>query len=98
MVVKEMLTEEDAENIGRICLSDDSVKSRIDDMSIDVEEQVVDEIRKSLHPFSLQLDVSTDEASCSQLMAFVRYLKGRAMTKEFLFCTPLKTTNRSEDI
>ena len=45
MVVKDMLTEEGAKQIDRICLSDDSVKSKIDDMSIDVKEQVVGEIR-----------------------------------------------------
>ena len=31
-------------------------------------------------------------------MAFVRYLKGTAMNEELLFCSPLKTTNRSKDI
>ena len=50
IVVKEMLTDEDAKKIDRICLSNDSVKSRIDDMSIDVEEKVVGEIRNSTNP------------------------------------------------
>ena len=90
--------EEAARKIDQVHLSNNTVKRRIDEMSMDVEEQVVQDLKDSMHPFSLQLDVSTEEGSCSQLMAFVRYLKGTTMKEEFLFCSPLKTTNRSEDI
>ena len=89
---------EAARKIDQVPLSNNTVKRRIDEMSMDVEEQVVQDLKDSMHPFSLQLDVSTDEGSCSQLMAFVRYFRGTAMKEEFLFCSPLKTTNRSEDI
>ena len=52
-----------AKKINQICLSDDSIRSRIDDMSLDVEEQVVKELKESIYPFSLQLDGSTDVAN-----------------------------------
>ena len=58
----------------------------------------MEEIINSLHPFSLHLDESTDEANCSQLLVFVRYVHGFTVKEEFLFCSPLQTTTKSEDI
>uniref|UniRef100_UPI00358ECE95 protein FAM200C-like n=1 Tax=Myxine glutinosa TaxID=7769 RepID=UPI00358ECE95 len=59
---------------------------------------VTQELRESRCRFSLQLDESTDVASCSQLLVFARYLVGFAVKEEFLFCSPLKTTTKSVDI
>uniref|UniRef100_UPI00358FFCAA protein FAM200C-like n=1 Tax=Myxine glutinosa TaxID=7769 RepID=UPI00358FFCAA len=59
---------------------------------------VTQELWESRCRFSLQLDESTDVASCSQLLVFARYLAGFAVKEEFLFCSPLKTTTKSVDI
>ena len=67
-------------------------------MSLDVEEQVVKELNDSMHPFSLQLDESIDEANCNQQLVFVRYIKGTTVKEELLFCSPLKRTSRAADI
>ncbi|XP_055505557.1 protein FAM200C-like [Leucoraja erinacea] len=53
---------------------------------------------KSSPVYSLQLDDTTDVASCSQLLVYVRYLDGEAMKEEHLFSDPLATTNRGEDV
>ena len=66
-------------------------------MDEDIEEQVVASVRNSA-AFAIQLDESTDVASLSQLIAFVRYIDKDAMNTEFLFCKPLKTTCKAEDI
>ena len=76
----------------------DAIKDRIDDMAVDVEDRTQQELKDSMHPSSLQLDESTDEASCSQLLVFVRYVSGLEVKEEFLFCSPLKTTSRAEGI
>uniref|UniRef100_UPI00358E7286 protein FAM200C-like n=1 Tax=Myxine glutinosa TaxID=7769 RepID=UPI00358E7286 len=74
-----------------------TVKSRIWDMSNDILLQVVSAV-KSSPVYSLQLDKSTDVASCSQLLVYVRYLDGEAMKEEHLFSEPLTTTTRVEDV
>ena len=56
-----------AKQIEGIPLSDDSTKRRIDEMSVD-EDQGLQYLKDSTHPFSLQIDESTEEASCSQLL------------------------------
>ena len=71
-IARLLFGQEAAKRVDNICLSDDSIKRRIDGMLMDVEEQVVKELKESAYPFSLQLDESTDVASCSQLMSFVR--------------------------
>ena len=68
-------------------------------MSIDIKEQVVEEIcSASCGLFSIQLDESTDVESCSQLMAFVRYIHSGKLKEELLFCTALKSTTKVSDI
>ena len=63
--------EEVSKKFNEVPLSNKTMKRRISDMSIDIEDQVVQDLRESAQPFSLQLDESTDEASCCQLLAYV---------------------------
>ena len=63
----------------QITLSNDTVKSRISDMSQDILDEVVAEVKASPY-FALQLDKSADVSSCAQLdesteLIFVHYLK-----------------------
>ncbi|XP_031336653.1 SCAN domain-containing protein 3-like [Photinus pyralis] len=80
-----------------ISLSNNTIQRRIADMSADVREQILSEIRES-PLFSLQLDESTDVSSCSQLLVFAKYIHLDDIKEEFLFCAPLKTTTKSEDV
>ncbi|XP_055514509.1 protein FAM200C-like [Leucoraja erinacea] len=66
-------------------------------MSNDILLQVVSAV-KCIPVYSLQLDESTDVASCSQLPVYVCYLDGEAMKEEYLFSEPLATTTRGEDV
>ena len=44
-------------------------------MTADIRNQVVQEIKSAAFDlFSIQLDKSTDMASCSQLMVFIKYV------------------------
>ncbi|XP_068205374.1 protein FAM200C-like [Palaemon carinicauda] len=80
-----------------ISLSNDTVSSRILDMSDEIMLQVVAAVRSS-PVYSLQLDESTDVASCSQLIVYVRYLDVDVMKEEYLFSEPLATATRGKNI
>ena len=92
-----MLGEDKISKVKQVSLSNTTVKRRIVHLDEDIEEQVVTSIRNSA-AFAIQLDESTDVASLSQLIAFVRYIDKDTMNTEFLFCKPLKTTCKAEDI
>ncbi|XP_042213890.1 zinc finger BED domain-containing protein 5-like, partial [Homarus americanus] len=68
-------------------------------MAIDIKDQVVQEIKSSAFGlFSIQLDESTDVASCSQLMVLARYVHSGSFKEEFLFCSSLETTTKASYI
>ncbi|XP_068250582.1 protein FAM200C-like [Palaemon carinicauda] len=88
----------DAEQVTSVPLSNDTVHRRIVDMSEDVKQQVIAELKEaSLGKFAIQLDESTDVAACAQLLVFVRYVTGQDFKEEFLFCHTLNTTTRGEN-
>lgn len=78
-------------------LSNDTIMRRISLMSTDVKQQVTDEIKAS-PMFSIQLDESTDVASCSQLLVFVRYLDMEDVKEEFLYWNVSETTATAQDV
>ena len=88
-----------AENkLSQIPLSNDTISSRIDDMSNDILAQVVADLISSPAKFSLQLDETTNVSSLSQLAVFVRYVKDDMIKEDFLFCRPLTTTTKAADV
>ena len=93
-----MLGKAAADKLSLIPLSNDTIRCRIDDMSVDILAQVVEDLVTSPTKFSLQLDESTDVAEMSQLIVFVRYVKGEEIKEEFLFCKPLTTTTKAADV
>jgi len=93
-----MLGKAAADKLSLIPLSNDTISCRIDDMSHDILDQVVQDLVTSPIKFSLQLDESTDVAEMSQLLVFVRYVKGEDIKEEFLFCKPLTTTTKAADV
>ena len=69
------------ENLASVIIND-IIKRRISLMSIDIKQQVMNEIKAS-PMFSLQLDKSIDVASCSQFLVFVRYVHMEDVKEEF---------------
>ncbi len=57
-----------------IPLSNDVIHSRIVEISCNILKQIIDELKASPFPFSMQLDETTDISNCSQLLVFVRYV------------------------
>ncbi|XP_060855494.1 protein FAM200C-like [Metopolophium dirhodum] len=62
---------EQRKKIEAIPLSNDTINSRISDMSTNILEQVIWELDSTPFPFSMQLDESTDISQCSQLLVFM---------------------------
>ncbi|XP_054573034.1 LOW QUALITY PROTEIN: zinc finger BED domain-containing protein 5-like, partial [Eptesicus fuscus] len=91
-IVPVMIGDEFVTKLSAISLSNNTVCRRIDDMSADILDQVIQEIKSPLPIFSIQLDESTDVANCSQLLVYVRYINDDVFKDEFLFCKPLETT------
>ena len=70
-VVKVMIGEKESKKLNAISLSNSTVKRRITDMSDDVLEQILTQVKAS--PFySVQLDESTDIAGLPQLSVLIR--------------------------
>lgn len=67
----------------------------------DISKHILDTVLNEIRPspfFALQLDESTDVASCSQLIVYVRYIKGDDLKEEYLFSESPSTTTRGEDV
>lgn len=95
---EELLGQEAQKKIREIPLSNDTVKSRIQKMSNDVEEQIIDKIKCSPY-FALQCDESTDVSQCCQLLVFIRFLNdNKTFEEELLFSQELETTSQGADV
>ena len=85
-IVKIVLEKTAEKKIAAISLWNNTVQRRIADVSTDIKEQIVEEIRSApLRLFSIQWDESTDIESCSQIMAFVRHIHSGKLKEEFIF-------------
>ena len=76
---------ETAKKFESIPLSNNTVQRKIEDMAKDIEQQVIEEIKKSLY-YAIQLDESTDVSNCTVLLCFERY-KGTTGVREKLLCS-----------
>ncbi|XP_078495832.1 SCAN domain-containing protein 3-like [Ciona intestinalis] len=89
----EVLGPEQANKLKAIPLSNDSIKRRILDMAVDVEQQVIEQVKQSRY-FAIQLDESTDLSNCAILSCFVRYETEESIIDEFLCCLQLHGRTR----
>ena len=80
-----------------VSLSNNTIKSRIADLSLNIKDQVVGRMKKA-RKWSYQFDELTDTGKNAQLMVYERYDGETDLEKEFLFCTSLTTTATGADI
>ncbi len=71
-------------------LSNNTVGRRIDEMSEDIEAQLVEKLKS--RKFSLQMDESTLRNSEVVLLAYARYIDKGEFAEEMVFCKSLETT------
>ena len=86
--VGSVVGDDAARKLDDIYVSNDIVSRRINEISQNIKEQVVDEIKKS---YVIPLDQSTDVSQYSQLLVFVRYVHEGNFKEEFLFASLLNS-------
>ena len=87
-----------ARKLKQVALSNDTIARRIKDLSINIRDQLILDLKASPLKILIQLDESTDVSNCSQLICFVCYIKEKKVEEEFLFCQPLPRTTTAKDI
>ncbi|KAJ1137675.1 hypothetical protein NDU88_004073 [Pleurodeles waltl] len=93
-MVSAMVGEKAAKDLDLVPLSNNTVKRRIDKMSDNIKEQLIERICKSQY-YSLQVE-STDIANKSHLLCYVRYEFERNIIEDLLFCRYLIHTTAEE--
>ena len=93
-MVTTMLGEKVWKSLSSISLSNDSVKHRISDMSVNIKKQLIDRIINSRY-YSLQLDESTDVSNNAAFLTFIRYEFDGKIHEDILFCQSLPTRTTS---
>ena len=68
IMVKNVIGVEAAAKLETVSLSDNTVKNRIKEMSIDISDQVISDVKDSKFGFSMQLDESTDTTNNAILL------------------------------
>ncbi|GFU03693.1 protein ZBED8 [Nephila pilipes] len=89
---------EQRKKLEAIPLSNDVIQSRIVEISCNILKQIINELKASPFPFSMQLDETTDISNCSHLLVFVRYVSADTIKEEFLFCESLLQTTKAVDV
>nr|XP_039258064.1 protein ZBED8-like [Styela clava] len=92
-----LLGEKNSKKLANISLSDSTIKPRIDELAKNIELQVIEKIHSS-PCFAIQCDRTTDLTQLSQLMVYVRFIGSTSIEEEMLFCKPLETTTKAEDV
>ena len=72
-MVKNVIEVEVAAKLETVSLSNNTVKNRIEEMSIYIADQVISGVKNLKFGFSMQLGESTDITNSAQLLVYVRY-------------------------
>ena len=90
MLLKNVLGEEAAAKLKSVLLSNNTVKKRIEEESVDIADQVISGVKDSKYGFPIQLDESTDVTNNAQLLVYVRYTQENAVKTELLMNFPVQ--------
>ena len=87
LVAAELVLGKDKTNVlSQIALSNDTVKGRIDELSQDIKDQLLDQIKESPF-FAIQCNETTDIKSCSQRRLYACFLSVNTIKKKCYYAT-----------
>ncbi|XP_071056571.1 zinc finger BED domain-containing protein 5-like [Onthophagus taurus] len=86
------------EEVNSIPLSDTTIARRIEEMALFCENDLINRMKTSNHPFALQLDETTDVAGLAVLIVLVRYVFNSSVQEDMLFCKPFVGRMTGEEI
>ena len=99
IIMSNLLGNSEVEKLKQVSLSNNTVSSRIAELSNNILSQVVSKIQNSKFNFlAIQLDETSDVANLAQLCVYVRYIHEEHLEDEFLFCESLDTKTTAKDI
>ena len=98
LVAAELVLGKDKANMRvKIALSNDTVKGRINELSQDIKDQHLDQIKESPF-FAIQCDETTVIGSCPKLLLHANIFSANMIIKEMLFCHQIKSCATSAEI
>ena len=83
-MAKSLLGLEAEKRRNLVPLSNDIITSRFRDITEDIMQQVITDVKASPIKVSFQLDESTNVSLCSQFWVFVRYVKEKKWGRIFI--------------
>ena len=98
ILVRRVMGEESVAKLKDVSLSNNTVKRRIEEMSVDIADQVIAGVRASKFGFAIQVDESTDVANCCQLLVYVRFTQNNAVKTELLLSQEMCSTTKGKDV
>ena len=96
--MKRVFGEQAIAKLNAVSLSDNTIKRRIEEMSDNIADQILAEIKESKFGFAIQLDESTNITNYCQLLVYVRYAQTNIMETELLLNHEVSTTTKGKNI
>lgn len=87
-MAKIMIGEEAGKQLLKIPLSNNTISRRIDDISEDISNQLINSLRGK--EFGIQLDEATDSHKDAHLICYVRYVNEKQLIEDLLFCKEIE--------
>ena len=99
IMVKNVIKVEAAAQLEIVSLSNNTVKNRIEEISIDISDQVISRVKDSKFGFSMQLNESTDITNNAQSLVYVRCsTQDNDLKTELLMSKELSSSTKGKDV